>query len=76
MGHIVSSCKMLDGMHTSNISHNAEIIDDKGQLTIGEDGALILTSSHNYTMPRNRYSIGDHDRMANRICACGQEVSI
>jgi len=76
MGHIASSCKELDGMHTSSYSHKVEVLSQAGRPIVGEDGSLILTSLHNYAMPFIRYSIGDRGRMSDGLCACGSGYPI
>jgi phenylacetate-CoA ligase len=50
-----------------------EIVDPEGRhLSPGEEGDILVTNLHNYTMPLIRYRIGDLGIMQQGACPCGR----
>jgi phenylacetate-CoA ligase len=68
-------CEMQDGLHLSSENIFFEILDKNGKpVGPGEQGEIVITDLHNYTMPFIRYRIGDVAvRSADDTpCACGR----
>jgi phenylacetate-CoA ligase len=72
MGEIACECAELAGLHICTLSHRVEVIDGNAMPVIDQEGDLIVTSLHNYTMPFIRYRIGDRGRLTDRSCRCGR----
>ncbi len=72
-GAIASQCSKSRGLH--EFSHNIyiEIVDDNGNLCQpGEEGEILITTLHNYSMPLIRYKIGDIGSLQPyKACSCG-----
>jgi phenylacetate-CoA ligase len=72
MGDVACECEQRHGLHVSSHSHRVEVVDDRDHTVTDQDGDLVITSLHNYTMPFIRYRIGDRGRLTDRKCACGR----
>lgn len=59
-------------MHMFMFYNYIEILDDNDQpVKEGEEGRVIVTNLHNYSMPFIRYEIGDMAVLGPEKCACG-----
>lgn len=68
---IAGECK--EGlMHIFSFHNYVEILDDNNQpVKDGEEGRVIVTNLHNYSMPFIRYDIGDRAILGPEKCKCG-----
>ena len=53
-----------------------ELVNGDEPVSPGEDGKVLVTNLHSYSMPFIRYDIGDIGRMYADECACGRELSL
>lgn len=59
-------------MHCLSSSVKVEILDGNNPAEDGKEGAIVITSLNNFTMPFVRYSIGDRGYIRNGVsCHCG-----
>ena len=59
-------------MHVFSFSNHLEVLDDDNQpVKNGEEGKVVVTSLHNYSMPFIRYEIGDTAIQGGGTCSCG-----
>ncbi len=74
-GDIACECLYQSGMHINPMNLLIEVVDENNQpMPFGEEGRILLTSLHNYSMPLIRYEIGDRGIMApSKLCRCGRE---
>jgi len=68
---IAGECK--DGlMHIFSFNHYIEIVDQNNNPVVeGQNGRIIITNLHNYSMPFIRYEIGDMAILGSKKCTCG-----
>jgi phenylacetate-CoA ligase len=68
---LAGECK--DGlMHIFSFNNLIEILDENNRpVKDGEEGKIIVTNLHNYSMPLIRYEIGDIAILGPKICSCG-----
>jgi len=73
--NIAGECK--EGlMHIFNFQNYVEILDSQNQpVQEGQEGRVVITSLHNYSMPFIRYEIGDMAVRGLGKCACGSHLS-
>ncbi len=71
---IAGECK-YGLMHTFSFNNYVEIL-DKNNLPVkeGEEGKVIVTNLHNYSMPLIRYEIGDMAVLGPKNCKCGSPL--
>jgi phenylacetate-CoA ligase len=74
-GDIACECEHQRGMHINPMSLKMEVVDENNRsVPYGQEGKILLTSLHNYSMPLIRYDIGDMGIMqAPELCPCGRE---
>jgi phenylacetate-CoA ligase len=61
-------------MHIFEFNNLVEVVDAAGNaVNPGEEGRLIITTLHNYSMPLIRYDIGD-TAIAGTTCDCGSTL--
>ncbi len=59
-------------MHIMALHNHIEVLGQNGQpVTEGEEGNIVVTNLHNYSMPFIRYDIGDTAVLGPRRCQCG-----
>lgn len=59
-------------MHIFEFNNYIEILDENNQpVKEGQEGRIIVTNLHNYSMPFIRYEIGDMAMLGNNDCECG-----
>jgi phenylacetate-CoA ligase len=58
-------------MHIFSFLHHLEVLNDDNQaVKNGEEGRIVVTSLHNYSMPLIRYEIGDTAIQGGGPCSC------
>ncbi len=74
-GDIACECLYQRGLHLNPMNLKIEVVDDDYQpLPDGEEGRILLTSLHNYSMPLIRYDIGDRGILnSHSPCICGRD---
>ncbi len=71
-GNIAAECKQHNGLHVVGENLYVEIVDKDGnEVEEGEEGDVLITTLHNYTMPLLRYEIGDRVVKGGQ-CKCGR----
>jgi len=64
-------------MHIFTFSNYVEVLDYHNlPVTEGEEGKIIVTNLHNYSMPLIRFEIGDTGILESRRCKCGNKLPI
>jgi len=71
VGTIAAECKEHKELHVAMDSLALEVTKDNRQLSVGEDGELLITDLLNYGFPMIRYEINDRARMLDKTCECG-----
>ena len=71
LGAIAAECPEKHGLHINSHSHYVEVVNDKGERVLDEEGELIVTSLTNYAMPFIRYRTGDRGMLSREMCPCG-----
>lgn len=62
-------------MHVFMFWNYVEILDQNNQpVKEGEEGKVVVTNLHNYSMPFIRYEIGDMAVVGPKKCSCGNEL--
>lgn len=62
-------------MHILGFQNHVEVLDSRNQpVKGGEEGKVIITSLHNYSMPLIRYDIGDMAMLGPKKCKCGNPL--
>ena len=76
VGAIAGEC--CDGSRHIFIQNNiVEILDDSDDvIKNGEEGRIVVTNLHNYSMPMIRYEIGDTGSIAGEDCTCGSSLPV
>jgi phenylacetate-CoA ligase len=68
---IAGECKK-GFMHIFSFNNYVEIVNRNGEpVSDGENGRVIVTNLHNYSMPIIRYEIGDMAVLGPKNCSCG-----
>lgn len=76
VGAIAGECSM-GRRHVFVMNNLVEILDDTNrQVGDGEEGKIIITNLHNYSMPMIRYDIGDLGVMSADRCGCGSSLPV
>jgi phenylacetate-CoA ligase len=64
-------------MHIDMENNYVELLDQQGNpVAPGEDGAVVVTSLLNKSMPLIRYKMGDVASMPDRVCSCGRTLPL
>jgi phenylacetate-CoA ligase len=73
VGSIASECGIHDGLHILMDNVVVEVVNTHGELCrTGEEGAIVITTLNNYSMPLIRYKIGDLGILQEEhTCKCG-----
>jgi len=68
---IAGECK--NGLiHIFSFNNYLEILDQKNNPSVeGQEGRVIITTLHNYSMPLIRYDLGDFAIHGSKTCSCG-----
>ena len=76
VGPIAGECSM-GRRHVFIMNNLVEILDDTNRpVGDGEEGNIIITNLHNYSMPMIRYDIGDLGVMSADRCGCGSSLPV
>jgi phenylacetate-CoA ligase len=76
VGALAGECK-YGSMHIFSFSNFIEILDKNNQLVDNnEEGRVIVTNLHNYSMPFIRYEIGDMAITGSKSCKCGSSLPV
>ena len=76
VGAIAGECSM-GRRHVFIMNNLVEILDDTNRpVGDGEEGNMIITNLHNYSMPMIRYDIGDLGVMSADRCGCGSSLPV
>jgi phenylacetate-CoA ligase len=74
---IASECPAHSGLHIAVENVIVEIVDKENrQLPPGQEGKILVTNLHNYTMPFIRYDIGDIGTLSDETCPCGRGLPL
>lgn len=77
VGLIATECEQHNGMHIDMENNYVELLDHNGNdVKPGEDGAVVITSLLNQSMPLIRYRMGDVASLAGRSCPCGRTLPL
>lgn len=77
VGLIATECERHHGMHVDMENNYVELLDHDGNdVAPGEDGAVVVTSLLNRSMPLIRYKMGDVASFAGRTCPCGRTLPL
>jgi len=61
--------------HTFSFNNYIEVLDDNNRkVNEGENGKVIITTLHNYSMPLIRYEVGDMAILGPEKCMCGNHL--
>lgn len=72
-GNMAAQCEENEGLHICEETTFLEVVDDNGHpVNEGEEGRILVTNLHNYTMPLIRYEIGDRAIVGKQSCSCGR----
>jgi phenylacetate-CoA ligase len=72
VGVVSCQCKKQRSMHTFPWWNYVEILDERGEAVQNQEGRVIVTTLHNYSMPLIRYDIGDVAVAGGWGCDCGR----
>jgi phenylacetate-coenzyme A ligase PaaK-like adenylate-forming protein len=73
-GRVAAECRE-GNLHIFDFACHVEVLDPSGQPTPpGQEGRLILTPLHNYSMPLIRYDSADMAEVGPRECPCGCQL--
>lgn len=73
VGSIAAECERHEGLHVVGETTIVEVVDERGRsVGEGEEGEVLVTTLHNYTMPLIRYRIGDRAVRGPDRCSCGR----
>jgi len=76
-GHMAFECNQHCGLHIITNGVYIEFVDEHGEhVSPGEQGEIIVTGLHNYTMPLIRYRIGDLGIPSNEKCSCRRSLPL
>lgn len=76
VGAIAGECR-AGRRHVFIMNNVVEIVDDAGRPAgDGEEGRIIVTNLHNYSMPLIRYDVGDTGAMRFDPCGCGSPLPV
>jgi len=74
VGVVASQCKEQKGLHTFPWWNYVEVLNDRGEPAEEQEGDIVVTTLHNYSMPLIRYKIGDVAIAGGYRCACGRNT--
>lgn len=72
VGAISCQCTKQRSMHTFPWWNYVEVLNEQGQAVQNQEGRVIVTTLHNYSMPLIRYEIGDVAVAGGWGCDCGR----
>ncbi len=73
VGNVAAECDRHEGLHIFGETTVLEVVDEDGRAVgEGEEGEILVTNLHNYTMPLIRYRIGDRAVRGADRCSCGR----
>ncbi|MDD5625827.1 MAG: phenylacetate--CoA ligase family protein [Patescibacteria group bacterium] len=65
-------CEKHCGMHIDMERSILEVVDDRGEQIINQQGKILATSLYNYALPFIRYDTGDLGIISDKKCSCGR----
>lgn len=75
VGAIACQCREQKALHTFPWWCYVEILDEKNNpVENGQEGNIVVTTLHNYSMPLIRYKIGDVAIAGGNKCGCGRNT--
>jgi len=74
LGRIASQCPEGSQYHFCRTGVIAEILNDGVEAAPGEDGEIVATGLHSFSMPFIRYRLGDTVAAGTSRCDCGRHV--
>ncbi len=74
VGVIACQCKSQKGMHTFPWWNKVEILNEQYNAVDDQQGDVVVTTLHNYSMPLIRYKIGDVAIGGGYKCSCGRNT--
>jgi phenylacetate-CoA ligase len=69
-------CKSVGGIHTCDDGAIVEVLHDGRPALPGEEGEVIATNLHGYSMPLIRFRLADLVTRGAKQCACGQPFAV
>jgi phenylacetate-CoA ligase len=73
VGNVAAECDRHEGLHVFGETTIVEVVNEDGRAVgEGEEGEILVTNLHNYTMPLIRYRIGDRAVRGADRCSCGR----
>lgn len=77
VGLIACECKNHNGMHINMENVYVEFVGPNGdEVSLGEEGAIVVTSLLNKSMPLIRYKIEDVGIPSEKKCSCGRNLPL
>lgn len=73
---IASECPQHSGLHVASDHVVLEFVKNGEHVASGEEGKVLVTNLHNYSMPFIRYDIGDFGKPSNKSCQCGRGLPL
>ncbi len=73
---MASECSHHSGLHVASDNVVLEFVKDGEHVAPGEEGKVLVTSLHNYSMPFIRYDIGDVGKPSDKSCQCGRGLPL
>lgn len=74
VGAIACQCTEQKGLHTFPWWNYVEVLDEKGMPVENQEGNVVVTTLHNYSMPLIRYETGDVAIGGGYECGCGRNT--
>ncbi|MBI5748007.1 MAG: phenylacetate--CoA ligase family protein [Nitrospinae bacterium] len=76
VGDIAWECDAHEGYHLNIDNMVIEFLKDGKDVSPGEEGKVVCTSLHSYTMPFIRYELGDVCIPLDKMCSCGRGLPL
>jgi len=73
---MASECSHHSGLHIASDHVVLEFVKDGEHVEPGEEGKVLVTNLHNYSMPFIRYDIGDVGKPSSESCECGRNLPL
>ncbi|MFX0116636.1 MAG: phenylacetate--CoA ligase family protein [Candidatus Hodarchaeota archaeon] len=73
---MASECPHHSGLHVASDHVVLEFVKNGEHTAPGEEGKVLVTNLHNYSMPFIRYDIGDVGKPSNESCQCGRGLPL
>ncbi len=76
VSHVAAQCGCHEGMHVTEENVIVESVNESEAVSPEEEGKLLVTNLHSYSMPFIRYEIGDRGVILPDQCSCGRELAL